>query len=375
MFRLVELSDRKTHLSLRLVNQECKVAVDEFLSSHPNTIESIFMIRRSVDKHGKKYTKQSETESQRPIKILPNIEIFSNQNEISIVCEKNLIVSFKINMVISETFRNFIVVWHMNGYPMIVGSGLYDSKKYCFVISFYTDFSIGFEWKILFDHSHLNFGFQVLGLPFTNKNNQDTQIFYNNLSTFFITQKKNNYCEILVQEFLYTDTENSSNSTISISRRLECLNNHFQYTPSNFSPLLFENKAKFAGFLTTPFVFWPKLKIGYTLHERMELHRAENNHNFYFSSQLTIGVSILFCLKSDGNIYYVFSSGTPYTHWNHKLFFLSDDVFISSSLNTTEIILFEIGSHPVISINKFKNYYGSLIIYLIALDSPKILVS
>lgn len=57
MYRLVELSDRKTHLSLRLVNRECRSAVDQFLSSHPNTIEAIFMIRRSIHKHGKKYDK------------------------------------------------------------------------------------------------------------------------------------------------------------------------------------------------------------------------------------------------------------------------------------------------------------------------------
>lgn len=267
-----------------------------------------------------------------------------------VLCEKNICIRFQYNLIIPYTIRNFLLIWNPKGYPIIVGSEI-DCKKYCFVISFYTDFTIDFQWKSLLSDAHLNFGFQVMGLPFISQNGSDIQIFYNNLSKYCITQQKSNLSEILVQEILHIESDTaSSNTVITLPRSLECRNSIFQYTPSNFSPLLFENKAQFAGFHTIPVVFWPKLKVAYTLHDRITIHHGENNRNFYFSSETTLGFANLFCLKSDGGIYFVFSNGTPYIHTKHKLFFLSDDVFISSSKTSTELILFEIGSNPVRSI-------------------------
>jgi hypothetical protein len=269
-----------------------------------------------------------------------------------VICDKTKFVHFHKNVYTSDVLSNFTVVWHPEGYPMIVGKPR-DHAKYCVVISFHFDFSITFEWKTLLEHPQINFGYQALGLPWLDENYQ-CEVVYTQTSRIFISSQNNNE-ELITKIVTHKDDPKYTNLFILKTNKNRCIsdnNNPIRYTPSDDSPIFFLNQSQFADFKSIPFVFWPKLKTGYRLTFNVKCHAAENNNHIYFSSTNSFGLSELYCLQSDGNIYGIYVNNHLYTYKNQKFRFLSDNVFITSHNNKNyEIASFEIGSNPILKIN------------------------
>lgn len=351
--------NKKTQLSFRLVNRECKLAVDDIIGSSFNLIEAIFRIRRNVQKHGEKFDSLPLTHKnhKKLFDVLPNIKIyFSNDNEILLICDKNICLRFQKNMTFEHDHNNILICWHKKGYPMIVGTTPCSTVS-CFVISFHLDFTTTFKWKCLMKEVDLNFGFQVLGFSWSDI--KSGQVFNNHRCRYIIDpQSLNNTKEFFIQKISNDDSKVISGETWNLPGYIHCRNKHIQYTPSDKSPLLFVNEPEFAGFKTHPYVFWPELKKGFDFKFQTKFHYCENNINFYFSCNkvdtrdnlLRYTQMNLFCLKFDGQIYKVFfetDQREPFIHhWIDKLYFLNDDSILVHYEKVWRIISFEIDTEP-----------------------------
>lgn len=236
---------------------------------------------------------------------------------------------------------------------MIVGTE-HEYAKYCLLISFHLDFSITFKWKYLFEQVQINFGYQVMGLSWLEEETQGYHVFYNQNSRFFI-HPINKDEKLLTKIVSHKDNTITSIKTLTLPIKNRCIdgfNKLIQYTPSEDSPIFFQNKLQYSEAKPIPFVFWPKLQIGYRLIYDFDYHSAENNEHLYFSyyssKQRLYG---LYSLWSNGNIYAVIVNNRHYTHNGlNKISFLSDNVFLITTTTITELVSFIIGSTPRMSI-------------------------